>query len=416
MNGFEDEEESETTGSFAGSDRSPPKSISRSQSWPEYSSPPSEGSTDLDLGPVSPPSSPLSSEDSQTHSLQVQEEEKVLVSSLELMDLISSLPQRQRSERPQQQPQQGSLSSFDRSICSDQRDQLSHGWMTHSVTTRFRSLSSSSSSPASLSSYSDIFGTHNIASPSLRSQMQTSDSAVVARALLSNRRYPPKYIHRFKKGYEEKKGAPSEEGTAEVNESADLPNEEADSSSQVMTSRATLKRPLLPLRHSISLTLRASFGRFLGSATQEMLSSTALPLPTGLEAISSSLRRNSSHSPDSQSQLQPSVSPPSSPPPSPSLSLSSASAQRALVLRSQRIKRIRDRKPLGGTRELPARVLLRRKEVSRRILSPEELSSAEDLLLASQSQTLREMQNRVAKLTRSLLPPPFVILVLSAEL
>jgi hypothetical protein len=373
--GFEDEEESETTLSIADSDRSPPKSISRSQSWPEYS--PSAG-TDLDQEASTAPSS-LSPTD--THTSFGRE-------GLVLLELISTLP-------PRSEKRQGASSSFDRSTASDQRDQISHGWMTHPVTKHFRTLTSSSrevldSPRLSDESFVDIFGTHNIISPSLRSQMQKSDSVVVSRTLLS-KRHPPKYIHRFRKigpllPSEEKEAMPSEEGGAGACSETDSTG--TDSDPQTVAPRATLRRPLLPLRRSISLSLRTGFGMFLGAATKEMISS----VPSGLETLSSSLMRSPTPSPETQKLS-------SSSPPSPAASLSSLSpAQRALVIRSQRIKRIRDRKP--SPRELPPRVLLRRREVSRRILSPEEYRSAEDLLLESQSQTLREMQNRVAKLTR----------------
>jgi hypothetical protein len=145
------------------------------------------------------------------------------------------------------------------------------------------------------------------------------------------------------------------------------------------------------LRRSISLSLRVGFGRLIGRASNEIISS----VPAGLETLSSSLMK----SPSSTEQR------PSTPPPSPNSSdqtpplLNTVSRR---TLRNQRIKRLRSvRQSVPRRSSLPSPLSpLHRRERSRRNLFPEKEPSPEELLLETQARALREMQNRVTKLMR----------------
>jgi hypothetical protein len=160
--------------------------------------------------------------------------------------------------------------------------------------------------------------------------------------------------------------------------------------SEGLVAKATLRRPFLPLRRSISVSLRTGFGRLIGRASTELISA----VPGSLETLSSSLMK--SPSPAEVQTI-------STPPPSPTDQQSLPRALSRKTLRNQRIKRLRSLRQQSLTSDSLRSPLspLHLRGKSRRVLFPDKQPSPEEVLLEAQARTLREMHNRVAILTRS---------------
>lgn len=347
-----DDNESEATLSVTESERSPPKSLSRSHSWTQYS-------THDELEIIEPILEVTPSENHDVPDVDV----KVAL----LQEIITSVSKGEKKP---------SESAFKRSI-SNKDHWVMHGWMTHKLTRHFRNFDARESQ--STDHLLTFFESHNnVASSTIRSRLQETDRIIVSNSLLSNR-YPPKYIQRFHKPLQRRhtiqvalEDSADESHLESHDETINLNGtSEVSENQEVLSPRSRFSRPFLPLRRSISMSLRAGIGRFIGNRTAELIST----VPSGIDTLAASMSKPL--------------------PPLPQFSPKKCIIRN--VVNFQRVRRYRSRKlNTSHSKTRPPQ----RRHLSHRISNPMPTLTPEEIFMETQSHLLHEMQQRIVKLTR----------------